>query len=209
LETFQPNSRSVEPNALELGCGTGALSCLLAAAGFHALGLDISSSAVDFARRVAQERDLKARFQVADLCAWDWPKDEFDLVVDSHLLHCIVFPRERRALLENVCAALRPEGEFWTETMLLEPEWELNPAWKIDEAGVIWAKRPEAEGCADAVQRDGEWWVPQRFVSRSKEFLLDELQTAGLEVVAWEFYAPLETGCPGGFRARCRKIGSS
>jgi 2-polyprenyl-3-methyl-5-hydroxy-6-metoxy-1,4-benzoquinol methylase len=57
----QPNSR-----ILELGCGTGALSCMLSQRGFEVTGLDISQSAIAFARTVAMQRGLEARFAVPE-----------------------------------------------------------------------------------------------------------------------------------------------
>lgn len=51
---------------LELGCGDGALTCLLAAQGFDVTGLDISHGMIEEAKRRAERESLPARFEVAD-----------------------------------------------------------------------------------------------------------------------------------------------
>lgn len=81
----------------------------------------------------------------------------FDLVVDGHLLHCIVFDEERWRLLERIRQSLTPGGEFWVETMLLEDGHEPDPAWHVDERGVVWAQINDGDRYAEAVQRDGGW----------------------------------------------------
>ena len=45
--------------------------------------------------------------------------------------------------------------------------------------------------------------MPIRYIARSRDALLDELHVAGLEVVEYETYPPLEPLNPGEFRARC------
>lgn len=51
---------------LELGCGDGALSCMLAAEGFDVTGVDISRGMIDEAKRRAERESAHARFEVAD-----------------------------------------------------------------------------------------------------------------------------------------------
>jgi len=51
---------------LELGCGDGTLSCLLAAQGFDVTGVDISRGMIEEARGRAERESLNARFEVAD-----------------------------------------------------------------------------------------------------------------------------------------------
>lgn len=51
---------------LELGCGDGSLSCLLAAEGFDVTGVDISAGMIEEARKRARRESVAARFEVAD-----------------------------------------------------------------------------------------------------------------------------------------------
>ena len=51
---------------LELGCGDGALSCMLASEGFDVTGVDISQGMIEEAKRRAEIESSTARFEVAD-----------------------------------------------------------------------------------------------------------------------------------------------
>lgn len=195
--------RDSTPLALDLGCGTGALSCYLAERGFEVTGIDIAPTAIDFARRMAVIRGLTIRFDVMDVCRADLPDVPFDFVIDSHLLHCIVFPEQRRRLLTKIHKALKPGGQFWLETMLLPEGQSPDPAWHLDERGVVWHRHNGQVCCAENVERDGAWWTPMRMIVRSASFLLDELASAGFEVIESEVYDPIEPGMPGGIRSRC------
>jgi SAM-dependent methyltransferase len=75
-ETGQPSSElkrvvteiPIRPcRALELGCGTGASAVWLAQQGFDVTGLDLSTLAVERARRRADEAGASVRFLVADV----------------------------------------------------------------------------------------------------------------------------------------------
>jgi SAM-dependent methyltransferase len=203
--------RGAGRRALELGCGTGPLSCQLAEAGFDVTGIDVSPTAIGLAREMSARRGLQINFELGDVCRQALPERSFDLIVDGHLLHCIVFPHERRRLLEQVRNALRQGGEFWVETMLLEGGHEADPAWHLDERGVAWAPigNDRATHYVEAEWRDGAWWLPQRLIARSPEALMTELGAAGLTVLEWECYPPAEPRTPGGVRARCARDDSA
>jgi SAM-dependent methyltransferase len=65
---------------LELGCGDGALSCLLASEGFDVTGVDISPGMIEEARRRAESESSPARFEVADSDLFK-TEEPFDAVV--------------------------------------------------------------------------------------------------------------------------------
>ncbi len=188
--------------ALDLGCGTGALSCQLAEANLDVTGLDISATAIGFAKAIAEKRDLRIDFAVADIVRDPLPTGQFDVTVDGHLLHCIVFEEERQRVLEKVRQSLNGGGEFWVETMLLENGQEPDPDWHMDERGMVWSRIDQGDQYVEAQCRDGNWWLPQRLIARSQEALLAEFLSAGLTAVEVECYAPLAPLTPGGFRAR-------
>ena len=57
---------------LEIGCGTGPLSCFLAARGFHVEGGDISPTAIAVAKNECHKRNLPIEYRVADICRDSW-----------------------------------------------------------------------------------------------------------------------------------------
>ena len=201
LEAFGRDTKGLR--ALDLGCGTGALSCLLAERGFDVTGVDISPSAIAYALQISAARELNISFQVLDVCRDPFPEGRFDLVIDSHLLHCIVFADERQHLLSKIRQSLRPEGQFWMETMYLPEGQAPKPEWHLDDRGVVWHRHDGHIQCEHNVERDGCWWTPLRFIALCPQVLLDELAQAGLGIIEWDTYAPLEPGDTGGFQARC------
>lgn len=198
------SSSSAKPGAkiLELGCGTGALSCMLAERGFRVVGVDASSSAISFARSVVSKRALDAVFAVADVCTLDLKDAQFDVVIDSHLLHCIALPKERRQLLSRISNSLTSDGEFWTETMTLHEDFQESPGRRIDRAGTVWTTVDDPTRFSDAVFEGGGWWIPMRYVSPNAEALLEEFAAANLRPVEWRLVPPSVPGDMADFRAR-------
>lgn len=102
---------------LELGCGAGSLSLLLAAQGHTVTGIDIAPTAIQWAWERPQSVGLSAQFQVGDVVTLSPFADAvFDTVVDGHCLHCIV-GEDRARCLEAVHRVLRPGGTFIVATM--------------------------------------------------------------------------------------------
>lgn len=91
---------------LDVGCGAGEHSILLAAAGYDVLGVDGAPTAVEQARRNAADRGVDARFEVADaLHLASTPS--YDTVVDSALFH-IFDDGDRAAYVRSLHNATRP-----------------------------------------------------------------------------------------------------
>ena len=102
--------------ALDLGCGGGQATIELARAGYRASGIDFSETAIELARANAPE----LAFVVGDALALPFPDAAFELVVDNHLLHCIVTPEDRARVLAECHRVLAPGGRLWSETMHFE-----------------------------------------------------------------------------------------
>jgi 2-polyprenyl-3-methyl-5-hydroxy-6-metoxy-1,4-benzoquinol methylase len=210
ISSWLATSIEINPGAkvLELGCGTGALSCMLAQLGFQVTGLDISSSAISFAQSMAFKRALSIDFKVADLCLLRNPTESFDAIIDSHVLHCIALPSERKRLLSYVSDSLTPNGEFWTETMVLGEKFQESPTRRMDDVGTVWVAVDGPSRCIDAVRHGDRWWEPMRFIASSAEALLNEFSEARLEPIEWNVAPPFESGLMADFRARLkRRIG--
>ena len=94
---------------LDAGCGTGEHTLLAAARGAEAVGIDVSPAAIARARAKAAERDLSARFEVADALSLGQLGMTFDTVIDSGLFH--VFDDEGRAgYVASLASVLRSGG---------------------------------------------------------------------------------------------------
>lgn len=70
---------------LDLGCGQGRNAVWLALRGHEVLGVDLSSVAVEQARKLAGVAGVDVAFEAADLTTWDPAGRSFDYVVLSYL----------------------------------------------------------------------------------------------------------------------------
>jgi ubiquinone/menaquinone biosynthesis C-methylase UbiE len=81
---------SSDSDALEIGCGTGTFSRLLAQRFRRVLALDLSPRMIEMAKeRSGQYRNID--FQVADAMTYEFPPEQFDCVASITTLHHLPF----------------------------------------------------------------------------------------------------------------------
>jgi len=98
---------------LDLACGTGTVSRLLAARGYALTGVDLSEGMLDVARRRTGEDGLPIVFHQQDAAELDLGPARVDAVIclfDS--LNYILEPERLQSAFARVCAHLRPGGTF-------------------------------------------------------------------------------------------------
>jgi len=71
---------------LEIGCGVGNNLTFLAQEGFTVYGVDMSHTAVNFAKKKFREKRIKGIFSVGNIKKLDWPNNYFDYVLDRAVL---------------------------------------------------------------------------------------------------------------------------
>src|SRR3989442_1282309 len=92
-------------SALEIGCGTGALSRRLAQYAQNVLALDLSPEMI----RIARQRSTQfsnIEFQVADVIAWNFPGETFDCIASLATLHHLPL----REMVKRIKESLNPGG---------------------------------------------------------------------------------------------------
>lgn len=100
-------------DVLDVGCGEAAISLYLAERGYTTVGLDLSATAIDLARREAARRGLtNTSFEVADISAFTGYDGRFGTIVDSTLFHSI--PVEARAgYQQSIVRAAAPGASYF------------------------------------------------------------------------------------------------
>jgi SAM-dependent methyltransferase len=95
---------------LDAGCGTGEHSLLAATSGADSvIGVDVSAVAIERARAKAAERNVPARFEVADALQLDRLGLTFDTVIDSGLFH-VFDDADRASYVRSLASVLLPGG---------------------------------------------------------------------------------------------------
>ena len=163
-------------HVLELGCGNGAVASLFAESGYHVSGVDISNSAIAWAREEFQRRGLNGEFFHADVaegltCFED---AKFDVVVDGNCLHCICGEARARAF-SGIRRVLVSGGTFILSSMCGQPR-SLEQGYEFDaktkyilHEGKQHRYLPEADDLISEAIRSGfqistsrvqhnEWW---------------------------------------------------
>lgn len=103
-------------DVLDVGCGTGSLSLLLAQAGHRVIGVDLAPRMVSQADRKLEAVGLPGRFLVGDAASPPVRGEAFDVVLSRHLVWTLPDPE---AALREWVKRLRPGGRL----ILVEGRW--------------------------------------------------------------------------------------
>lgn len=158
---------------LDLGCGDGALTARIGAAGAHVVGVDTSDDLL----RAARERGIDARFMDGEALAFD---GAFDAVFSNAALHWM---RDADAVIAGVKSALRPGGRFVAEF-----------GGHANVAACVTAMRAAADKFGGDAALAGPWFFPTPEEYRAR------LEQGGFRVERTALVArptPLPTGMEG------------
>jgi cyclopropane fatty-acyl-phospholipid synthase-like methyltransferase len=97
---------------LDAGCGTGEHALMAAGLGLDVTGIDTATTAIEAAKRKADERGMAARFLVRNALDIASLGQQFDTVLDSGLFH-VLDDGDRRSYVDNLKAAIPPGGRYF------------------------------------------------------------------------------------------------
>lgn len=190
---------------VHLQCNAGQDTLSLARLGAEVVGVDISDEAIAFARRLAAESGIAARFERADV--YDWLAEagrgtvRYDVVFSSY--GALPWLSDLRTWARGIAAVLAPGGcfvlvEFHPVLGMFDPEVRLT--WPYSSAGEALA---QPEGIGDYVADSGDGLVPTVYHEGVKDFrnphpswefqwgiadVLQPLIDAGLRIEAFREY---------------------
>lgn len=113
LKTSLPSTRGA---VLDVGCGTGSLSVVLAGLGNDVTGIDLSPAMIELAEAKARAAGHTIKFHVMDAAFPELAPQQFDVVVCRHLLWTLPEPGR---VLSRWVDLLKPGGRL----LLVEGYW--------------------------------------------------------------------------------------
>ena len=127
---------------LDLGCGPGLYAELLAQQGHSIIGVDYSENSIKYASGQAKEKNLDIEYLNKNYLDLDF-ENQFDLVILIYLDFCVLLPKERDKVLENIYRALKKGGLFICDVVNernIEQK-TISQSWEVQESG-FWKNAP-------------------------------------------------------------------
>jgi SAM-dependent methyltransferase len=134
---------------VDLGCGTGSLSVLLAEAGHAVQGVDASAPMVAAAVAKARAAGVDAAFRQGDAAAPPYPAGSADVVLSRHVLWALPDPD---AALRRWLELLRPDGRL----VLIEGRWSTGAGLTAEETRAL-VLRHRAEARVERLDDPALW----------------------------------------------------
>lgn len=128
---------------LDLGCGPGLYSEILAQKGHQVTGVDFSKNSIEYASNEAKKKQLDINYLNQDYTKLVLPENEFDLVLLIFTDFGPLLPDQREQLLEKVKSVLKPGGLFIFDVVNDNNiKGKLSPkSWEVTENG-FWSEQP-------------------------------------------------------------------
>lgn len=119
-------------NILELACGTGQISFLVADKVESYIATDFSENMIQEANKRKTKNPTKAHFQIADATNLQFQEKSFDVVIISNALH--IMPNPELALKE-IRRVLKPDGIIFAPTFVYEKRYSKLLIWCMEKVG--------------------------------------------------------------------------
>ncbi len=158
---------------LEVGCGAGNIVSYFAKKGYECTGVDISKTAINWAKEKAIENNLEIDFFISDITDMSFLGDEsFDIVIDGRCLHCII-GEDRKKFYAEIKRLLSKKGHLIIYTMV------------ADFVGEKFKKSfDETTRCL--ISEINNEKIATRYIG-TKEIVLKEVEENGFEILEYFF----------------------
>ncbi len=97
---------------LDLGCGPGLYSKMMARQGHSVTGIDISKTSIHYAKEQANLDDLNVTYHRNNYLEVDFEPGKYDLVILIYADFSVLTPGERKTLLESIFKTLKKGGKL-------------------------------------------------------------------------------------------------
>lgn len=178
---------------LDLGTGTGTSALYCAKEGAKCVGVEVSKTAIDIAFKNAHTLGLDIEFIVGDILDLHLNKN-FDLVIDSTVLHCIVGDKDRKCFYETAKRHLNAEGYLFINTMISNGDMSSHfpKEYFHYEDKILWSL-----GISEITERkmiNGKSYFAHRTLL-SEENQIEEFKNNGFEIINVELVSESDVCC--------------
>ncbi|MFT0802788.1 class I SAM-dependent methyltransferase [Bacillus swezeyi] len=94
---------------IDLGCGPGLYSQILAFRGYDVVGVDFNKKSIEYAINEAKKKDLSIDYRIEDITNIEI-EDDFDLALLIYQIYSVFSPEKRKKILSNVHRGLKSGG---------------------------------------------------------------------------------------------------
>ncbi len=103
----------------DFGCGPGLYTTRFAEKGANVTGIDFSKRSIEYARKVAQEKNLDIDYVNQNYLLYNTDK-QFDLITMIMCDYCALSPEQRETLLQKFYKHLKPGGSILIDVHTIE-----------------------------------------------------------------------------------------
>ena len=119
LEAFLNDTHPPAGVSLDLGCGEGRNTLLLARYGYHVHAVDVSSQGIQKLESYARSQDIRNIIcTVADVRTFPLTPNTYDLIVAATVLDHLT-EEEGKKVAESIIRALKPDGFLFVEVFTI------------------------------------------------------------------------------------------
>lgn len=117
---------------LDIGCGAGTNSILLAKNDFDVTGVDISPAAIEIAKRRSKEAGVKIKFLVGNAYNLKFLKGSFDFIFDRGCFHHIPIEYRNKYVKQN-SHLLAEKGKYYLHAFSDSNDWHQENLFSLEK----------------------------------------------------------------------------
>lgn len=112
-------------SVLDVGCGTGEISLILADIGHSVSGIDLSEGMIQTAKKKSQEKGIFIDFKCGDAEKPQFSPHSFDLIIQRHVIWTLPHPD---VAVKEWHALLKPNGRLFLIDSMLDRGMQVDPS---------------------------------------------------------------------------------
>jgi len=125
----------------DFGCGPGLYTNRLAEQGAIVTGIDFSENSLNYAKKVAAEKNLNVRYVLKNYLDFE-TTNRFDLIIMIMCDFCVLSPEQRKKMLSKFHSLLKPNGSVLLDVYSLNGfnQKEESATYELNQLNGFWSQ---------------------------------------------------------------------